>query len=110
MVDVALDDLKDLSRRARRAHGRGLRAVVVAMAALPALLVLQSLAPAWTSWSAAGLLLATGAAFVAYAHAVGESRGAFRRVFRALGDAKRARRLVVEDGAEARAAPDAVLR
>lgn len=99
MVEVALDDLRDLSRRARRAHNRGTLVVVLGMLALPALLMANALAPTWTGWAAGLLLLLVGAAFVMYAHAVGQSRGAFRRVFRTLNEEKRARRLVVEEGA-----------
>jgi len=88
---ASLAELRDLSRRSRRAQRRGLLGLLAVLLAVPAQLFL---APVLAAWAPLVVTSVGGIAFVAYAHAAGEERGAFRRVFRRLADERGSTRRV----------------
>lgn len=95
MQGASIEELRELSRRSRRAQTAGFLGLLLALALVPVALVV----PAWATLA----VFATGGlAFVGYAYAVGQERGAFRRVFRRISEDKRAtRRVEVEGNAKA---------
>lgn len=102
---ATLQEIRELSRRSRRAQRRGLLGMLTLLLAIPAHHIL---APTLgTSWAAALAVTAGGATLVAYAHAVGEERGAFRRVFRRIADEKQETRTIVPGEAATAVARDA---
>lgn len=88
MQGATIDELRELSRRSRQTQGVGFLALLTGIGG-----VLLG-AMAWEMLAYAGVGLA-GLAFVAYAHAAGKERGAFRRVFRRI-STERKRTLVVQ--------------
>ena len=104
MTGASLAELRDLSRRSRRAQKRGFLAILLVLVAVPLELILSRFVG---SWGPAIVVITGGLAFVSYAYAVGEERGAFRRVFRRLSEERRAtRRVPVAEPALAAAAAD----
>lgn len=83
MVEVTVEELRDLSHRARRAHAWGVGVVAAGMLTLPVYLYLASVLPAFLAgWSAFALMLGLGALLLRFAHIAGEERGAYRKLFR----------------------------
>ncbi len=82
MVDVSLDELRALARRSRHAHKWGALTVTAGMVAIPATLVANQLPPTWALVAFFTLMLGVGAMLVRFAHAAGQSRGAYRKLFR----------------------------
>lgn len=97
-----LSILRELAARSRRTQRTG------ALALLACLLLLPFTFWASEAWPGAawalpyGATLAGGLLLVAYAKVAGEERGAYRRVFK---EAKKARRVAVEEERIAREAP-----
>lgn len=96
MQGPTIEELRELSRRSRQTQGVGFLALAAGLVGV----VLASMS--WDALAYAGLGVA-GLAFVAYAHAAGKERGAFRRVFRRMAT-ERKRTLVVQ-GREKEAMP-----
>lgn len=82
MQGATLDELRDLSRRSRRTLAWGLLAVGGTLLTLPFAFLLADLLPAYASWSAISAVLLGGALLLKFAHAAGQERGAFRKLFR----------------------------
>lgn len=91
MQGATIEELRELSRRSRRAQKVGFLGLILTLALVPLAVML----PARTTMF---VFTAAGLAFVGYAYAVGQERGAFRKVFRRLSDEKRmTRRVNVEE-------------
>ncbi len=84
MVDVSLIDLRDLSRRSRRAHSWGALVVASAMLMVPFLVLVASWRAGLLPWASLVALSVTGLLFVRFTFLVGQSRGAYRKLFKAL--------------------------
>lgn len=93
MQGASLAELRDLSLRSRRAQRRGLLSILAVMLAVPLEIVVSRFVGAW---GPVLVLVTGGIAFVLYAHAAGEERGAFRRVFRRISEERRTRTIVPE--------------
>jgi hypothetical protein len=86
MQGATLDELRDLSRRSRRTLAWGALSVATTLLLLPLTFFVADAFPAFASWAAGGAVVAAGLLFLKFAHAAGQERGAFRKLFR---DAKR---------------------
>lgn len=90
MQGATIEELRELSRRSRTTQGIGFLALGAGLVGV----VLA--AASWEPLAYVGLG-AAGLAFVAYAFASGQERGAFRRVFRRI-STERKRTLVIQEG------------
>lgn len=98
MVEVTVEELRDLSRRARRAHAWGVGVVAAGMLSLPVYLSLAQLLPAFLAgWLALTLMLGLGALLLRFAHVAGEERGAYRKLFRDVRQRQKAARRAAEE-------------
>ena len=82
MQGATLEELRDLSRRSRRTLAWGALAVTASLVMLPTVFTLADLAPGLAAWAATGAVLLGGLLFLKFAHAAGQERGEFRRLFR----------------------------
>lgn len=96
MQSVSLEELRELGVRSRRSQRRGSGAILAILLAIP---VQFALAPrVGASWAAVFPVIVGGLAFVTYAYAAGQERGAYRRVFRRIAeDKKKARSGALEE-------------
>ena len=85
-MQPTLDELRDLSRRSRKEQRRGLVALAGSAMLFPALGLAWVLAPDRLAEAAYAAAALAGFLLVAYAHAAGQTRGAFRKVFRRIKD------------------------
>lgn len=82
MQGATLQELRDLSRRSRRTLAWGALSVATSLVMLPAVFALADAAPALAPWAAAVAVVLGGVLFLKFAHAAGQERGEFRRIFR----------------------------
>jgi hypothetical protein len=79
---LPLDDLRALARHSRRTLRVGLAAWAVVLLAFPLVAAAWTLRPALLVPATYAATAAAGAGLVAFMHAAGRERGAFRRAFR----------------------------
>lgn len=92
MQGATLEELRELSRRSRRTQRIAFLALLAVLVMVPAALVAQAwLAP---SVAATAVVVLGGALLLWYAYVAGQERGAYRKVFARLQEARRTRTLV----------------